>query len=160
LEAVALTASQPSSGKTSGVFQDEKITLPLADSNEARQILRRLLPLYQLALQIPLPFWPLAAAKLFPSPDAAYAEETLDAARQKWTDRNFNSAQPPESENPSSRLAFRGLDDPWGWMPQIAAPFLPDEGRPLAWRVARFLHDWKGAIPSTLQPSSTSKKKR
>jgi exodeoxyribonuclease V gamma subunit len=160
LEAVALTASQPSSGKTSGVFQDEKVTLPLADPNEARRTLRRLIPLYQLALQIPLPFWPVASAKLFPSPDAAYAEETLDAARQKWTDRNFNSAQPPESEDSSSRIAFRGLDDPWGWMPEVAAPFLPDEGRPLAWRVARFLHDWKGSIPSTLQPSSTSKKKR
>ena len=160
LESLALTASHPLTGKTTGVFKDDSLTITLSDPNEARQILSRLLPLHQLALRIPLPFWPLASAKLVPSTAASYSEEALDAARQKWTDRGFNAAQPPESEDPQSRLAFRGLDDPWGWTPEINAPFLPDEGHPLAWRVARFVQDWKTSIPSSAPSSSISKKKR
>ena len=160
LEALALTASQPVTGQTTGVFKDGSLTVTVSNSDWARQHLDRLLPLHQLALRLPLPFWPIASAKLFSSPPTAYSSELLEAAKQKWTAREYNSTRPPESEDPPSRLAFRGLDDPWSWTPQIDTTFLPDEGLPLSWRVARFLHDWKNAIPSSFAKSQPSKKKR
>lgn len=160
LESLALTASHHATGTTTGWFKDDWMTLTLSDSREAAQHLARLLPLHQLALRLPLPYWPLASAELNPTQGAQCSDEALDAARQEWTDRAFNSSQPADAEDPSTRLAFRGLDNPWAWTPDIHAPFLPDEGSPLAWRIARFLHDWKSAIPSTSQSSSNSKKKR
>jgi hypothetical protein len=173
VDALAILASQrdthgeeevdptaPPSLSVEGVFVDEVVSMPMPSPRRAAQLLEKLVPLYQLARRLPLPFWPKAFRELDASAGATPEEQdkALELAHTRWMTPPFYSSQPAESQAPATRIAFRGLEDPMAWNPDVAAPFLPDQGAPLAWRIARFIREWVATLPTPDPKASAAKK--
>jgi exonuclease V gamma subunit len=177
LDALAIAASEPGeeaasgpsgasvcASRATGHFLDNQIVLPGLTPERARALLTPLVELYQLARQIPLPFWPDASAAGLAhfekaGGDPAHIPDALEAARQRWAHGKFTMPGSAESKHAATRLAFRGLEDPMTWHPGLEARFLGEAGEMLAWRVARYLQRWMtGVIPAT--PSKAAKQKK
>lgn len=159
LDALALAGSanaalQPP-GQTHGVFTDLRQTLPPLAPGDAAQHLGLLYPLYRLARRIPLPFWPNSSQVLCESPKVPgdplrASADALEEAYQAWAFRGFDASIPADSESSATRVAFRGLEDPFAWQPDVPADFLPAPGEPLAWRIALFIENWIAALPAAI----------
>ena len=125
-------------GNNGGAFQ-----APPADKIPG--LLTGLVDLYDLAQRLPLPFWPDAYAAMLPIGDDANPDELLGKGFSKWDpeDRSEYSS-PSASASPATRFAFRGLDNPFVWTPDVASlPWLPDPGKPLAWSLCLFIEKWE-----------------
>jgi len=115
-----------------------------------------LLPLYQLARCIPLPFWPGTAeavldsfkkAKINGTPTPAQIDKALEAGLSLWTKGTYGGE--PEADSPATRYAFQGCSDPLRWNPQLTHPatqWLPEGGSSLAWRLLSFIHAFKSQV--------------
>jgi exonuclease V gamma subunit len=149
-----------SSTHIEGIFRDEALSIPMPSSKQAAQLLEQLVPLYHLARRLPLPFWPDAFRELDASEGATPEAQNraLELAHVRWMTPPFNSGQPPECQATATRIAFRGMEDPMAWNPPVEAAFLPDPGAPLAWRIARFVREWVGTLPTGDTKGATTKK--
>lgn len=122
----------------------------------AREFLQSLLPLYQLARCIPLPFWPGTAeavldsfkkAKINGTPTPAQIDKALEAGLSLWTKGTYGGE--PEADSPATRYAFQGCSDPLRWNPRLTHPAtqsLPEGGSSLAWRLLSFIHAFKSQV--------------
>lgn len=168
LDALALAASAevsrgPVIGRTHGIFKDRSQVLAPLTPEEASRHLTPLLTLYTLARRLPLPFWPASSQVLCEPHDAPRDSsqapaEALEAAYQKWASGDFNASRPPDSQSPATRMAFRGMDDPFTWTPDVPADFLPAPSEPLAWRIALFFENWIASLPATISETASPKK--
>jgi hypothetical protein len=96
---------------------------------------------------LPLPFWPNAYEKMRSAQDELTPEQILMAGWSVWAEEKaFPGAPAPESRLPATRVCFRGLDDPFAWTPELTIDWLPEPGRPLAWRLYRFVSQWEDAL--------------
>ncbi|MEI6714175.1 MAG: exodeoxyribonuclease V subunit gamma [Verrucomicrobiota bacterium] len=126
----------------------------LPTPERAIHLLQRLLPLFELAQQIALPFWPEAAEAALKAtllktppitnPTSQDVEAALEQAYSKWA-TTTEKMGPGPCDSPTTRYLFRGCSNPLIWTPPLANPlqWLPDPHAPLAWRISVFLHQWK-----------------
>jgi exonuclease V gamma subunit len=169
LEALTLAASIPDIQCAHGVFDGEAFCIRWDGGISPTSHLARLVPLFRLALQIPLPFWPAVSTLLIADKKSprtftrpfSLSEDRLDRAFESWCSGDFQSS-PAESLSAVNRIAFRGLDNPLRWSPKIDTPFLQNPEAPLAWRIACFVADWMDVFPleKTGRPSQKSSKKK
>jgi exonuclease V gamma subunit len=124
------------------------------DPVRARELLAELCRLHRLAERLPLPFWPVAYEKMRRVEDKGSEEPTAELSPQQillagWSEwaegKSFANAGPPESLKPATRACFRGLDDPFVWVPELTVDWLPQPGSSLAWRLFCFVSQWEGA---------------
>jgi exodeoxyribonuclease V gamma subunit len=164
LELLCLALSHPAVNSVAARFSDgtteRRFKLPPA--GEIPALLTRLVDLYALARRLPLPFWPDAYEEMVKGKDDIEAPEALlNKAREKWDpEYRRDDAPPPSCEAPATRFAFRGLDDPFFWKPDVPdISWLPASGQPLAWRLGLFIREWESGFPPVEKPSGKSARK-
>ena len=116
-------------------------------------LLTSLVDLYALAQRLPLPFWPDAYEAMLPvGGDDDNPDELLGKGFAKWDpeDRSEYSSS-SESEGLATRFAFRGLDNPFLWRPDVASLLrLPAPDQPLAWNLCLWIQKWESAFHDSL----------
>jgi exonuclease V gamma subunit len=128
----------------------EVVVVP--DPSRAKTLLGDLCRLYELAERLPLPFWQGAYEAMRELVDKADGGNTaldqkpiLMAGYTAWSEGPHANTVQPESRLLSTRVCFRGKDDPFTWIPQLTIDWLPDLESSLAWRLLRFVSQWEDA---------------
>lgn len=155
LDALALSASfedRPEHAPERVLFSFKKATKPtrfdIPEPKSARSILQSLLPLYDAARRLPLPFWPKTAEAVMKSfqkstaPEPERIRAALETGFFSWM--NSSADSPADSESEATRYAFRGCANPLIWNPKLPPSTFLAEGRhPLAWSLIVFVNQWK-----------------
>ncbi len=163
LELLCLALTDPPLNSVAARFSKDKTDrqFKAPPVNEIPAMLTRLVDLYALAQRLPLPFWPDAYEVMgFGKDDGEPPKALLKKGREKWDPEFRPNGAPPSSEAPATRFAFRGLDDPFSWKPDLPEiSWLPGSGHSLAWRLGLFVHEWESGFPPVEKPTSKSTKK-
>lgn len=155
LDALALSASFEDSLKQAPeivLFSFKKANKPtlfnLPEPKSARSILQSLLPMYEAARRLPLPFWPKTAEAVIKSfhkstaPEPERIRAALESGFFGWINSSVDS--PSDSESEATRYAFRGCANPLVWNPKVPHDTcLKEGGHPLAWSLIVFFNEWK-----------------
>ncbi len=136
-----------------GETKAKRLTVP--DPPRAQRLLFDLCQLHELAQCLPLPFWPEAYQAMCGAEERGRRNESARRSPEQiraeaWSvwahGRGYAQAPAAERDSTASRACFRGLVDPFEWAPPVAAPWLPEAGQPLAWRLFRLLSAWEEAL--------------